>query len=229
MLPRVVTIKSTANHCGVEGTPRDRDGLLNTRLVEFLDELPLYVTIYEKLETQRRRDLRFQLLGLGKQVSSGTRNWVRQDLDYIALWRGMRPCRLMVDSVTFEDSLKCALGIDDERSKVRALCNIRGIGPALASTLLSFTWPENFGFVDHRTWNASRYLRGEFARKYYASVFTIAQLLGYFEVLRNLGEMRSVSSMEIAKALYALDDVKTRDNWREAQFCIERTVSLGRS
>jgi len=217
MLPRVATLRSDAkNDYGVdEDKPRDRDGL-TTRFVEFLGELPFYLTMYEKLESLRKRDLRLQLLDVGKQVRSGTRHWVRQDLDYIALWRGMRPCRLTVDSETFENSLKCALRIEDEQSKVRALCDIRGIGAALASTLLAFTWPENYGFMDYRAWNASRYLKGEFARKYYASVFTIAQLLGYFEMLRNLGEMRGVSAMEITEALCALDVMKTGDNWGNA-------------
>jgi hypothetical protein len=196
-------------HSGVGYTSRQHEFLPASKSERFLREFNLYQVIYEKLETKRRLDLTVHLLETGKQVRYGARTWVRQDLEDIASWKGLRPRMLMMDmnSSNFEGRLESALRIEDEPSRVGSLCDIRGIGPVLVSMVLMFTWPEAYGFMDYHTWNALRYLGFEFPRKDCTSRFTVAQLLTHLGIIRKLGEDKVVSSMEIAKALYALDSV----------------------
>jgi hypothetical protein len=184
----------------------------------FLQEFDLYRAIYEKLETKRRHDLRVRLLDIGKQVKSGSRTWVRQDLDDIASWKGLPLPMLTMqrNSRDFEGCVDGALRIEDEPSRVSAMCDIRGMGPILASTVSMFTWPETCGFMDHHTYNALRFLGFELPRKHYTSRFTIPQLLTYLRIVRSLGGSKHLSSMEIAEALYALDSARTRNNWRDS-------------
>lgn len=196
---------------------RLRESSTVAKCERFLGELSLYRTIYEKLETKRKRDLRVQLLDVGKQVRCGTRTWARHDLDDIASWKGLPPSMLIMekDSRDFEDNLAGALRIEDEPSRVSALCDIRGMGPILASTVSMFTWPDTYGFIDCHTYNALRFLGFEFPRKEYTSRLTINQLLMYLRIIRTLGGSKAVGSMEIAEALYALDNARMKDSWRE--------------
>jgi hypothetical protein len=179
---------------------------------KFLDEFDSYRAIYEKLQTERKRGLSVRLLDVGKQVSCGTRTWTRRDLDQIASWKGLPPPMLVMQrsGLDFERSLDNALRIEDESSRVNALCNIRGMGPILSSAVSMFTWPEIYGFMDYHTSNALRFLGFEFPRKHYTSRFTIHQLLMYLKVIRSLGKAKAVNAMEVAEALYALDRVGTR-------------------
>jgi hypothetical protein len=201
----------------VDDTSCQHDFLTASKSERFLQEFNLYRAIYEKLENKRRLDLMVRLLDIGKQVKCGTKTWVRQDLEDVASWKGLRPPMLMmeVNSSDFEGHLESALRIEDEPSRIGSLCNIRGMGPVLVSTVLMFTWPATYGFMDHHTCNALRYLGFEFPRKHCTSRFTVAQLLTYLRIVRTLGECKAVSAMEIAKALYALDSVRTKNNWRE--------------
>ena len=194
---------------GVEDNPCKQDFSATTKSERFLQELNFYQAIYEKLETKRRLNLTVRLLDTGKQVRYGTRTWVRQDIGDIASWKGL-PARMLMmdmDASDFEGRLESALRIEDETSRVSALCDIRGMGAVLVSVVLMFTWPETCGFMDNHTCNALRYLGFNFPKKYSTSRFTVGQLLAYLRIVRRLGERKAVSSMEIAEALYALDSV----------------------
>jgi len=199
-------------------TLRQRESFAALKSDRFLREFDLYRTIYEKLETERQRGLRVRLLDVGKQVRCGSRGWVRGDLDDMASWKGLPPPMLMMDrnSSEFEGRLESALSIEDEPSRVNALCDIRGMGPILASTVSMFTWPDTSGFIDYHTSNALRFLGYEFPRKHYTSRFTVPQLLTYLRIVRSLGGSKAVSSMEITEALYALDSARTTNKWRDS-------------
>lgn len=188
---------------------QNRLPIIASKRVEFLQNLNFYLATYAKSESALRHGLTVHLVNVGREVRCGARNWSRQDLDDIASWKGLRSRMLMTetDSSELENHLEGALGISDESSRVRALCDVRGIGPILASTLLMFTWPEIYGFMDNRTCNSLRYLGFEFPKKYSASRFTVHQLLTYLRIIRALKEDGRVSAMEIAEALYALDSV----------------------
>lgn len=200
---------------GVEDNPCKQDFSATTKSERFLQELNFYQAKYEKVETERRLNLTVHLLNIGKQVRYGTRTWVRQDLEDIASWKGLHPRMLMMGMNTsdFEGRLESALRIEDEPSRVSALCDIRGMGAVLASVVLMFTWPETYGFMDNHTCNALRYLGFNFPKKYSTSRFTVGQLLAYLRIVRRLGERKAVSSMEIAEALYALDSVSLSSHY----------------
>jgi len=194
---------------GVEDNPCKQAFSATAKSERFLQELNFYQAIYEKWETKRRLNLTVRLLDIGKQVRYGKRTWVRQDLEDIAFWKGLSPRMLMIgmNASDFEGRLESALRIDDEPSRVSALCDIRGMGAVLASVVLMFTWPETCGFMDSHTCNALRYLGFNFPKKYSTSRFTVGQLLAYLRIVRTLREHKAVSSMEIAEALYALDSM----------------------
>jgi len=198
--------------------PRQNGSFTVPESGNFLDQLDIYRSAYEKLETPRKHDLRIQLLDLGKQVRCGTRTWVRQDLDDIAHWKGLPEPMLMIqkNSQDLEDRLAHTLSIVDETSRISALCEIRGMGPILASTLSMFTWPDSCGFLDHHTSNALRFLGYEFPKKHYTSRFTVSQLLTYLRTIRSLADSKIVSPMEIAEALCALDHMRMRNNWLDS-------------
>jgi hypothetical protein len=191
--------------------------LTASRSERFLKEINFYLAIYAKSETELKRDLAVHLLDIGKRVRCRSRIWSREDLDDIASWKGLRPRMLMIkmNSSDFEDRLDSVVRTEDEPSRVKALCGIHGIGPVLASAVLMFTWPENFGFMDNHTCNALRYLGLNFPKKYTTSRFTVGQLLAYLRIVRTLRERKGVSSMEIAEALYALDSLNllSHDMW----------------
>ena len=202
-------------HSSVDDIRRQHEFLTASKSERFSQEFDLYQAIYEKLETKRRLNLTVRLLDIGRQVRNGTRTWVRHDLEDIASWKGLPPRMLMMDmnSSDFEGRLESALRIEDEPSRVSALCDIRGMGPVLASMVLMFTWPETCGFMDNHTCNALRYLGFNFPKKYSTSRFTVGQLLAYLRIVRMLREHKAVSSMEIAEALYALDSVSLSSHY----------------
>lgn len=189
--------------------PTHLNKVLNSQTSAFLQEFDRYEALFRKLETNRRVDLEVRLLDIGKQVRNRTRTWVRQDLLDIASLKGLRPRMLMMkmSSPTFECRLDSALRIEDEPSRIDALCNIRGMRPVLASMVLMFTWPETYGFMDYHTCNALRQLGFDFPRKHCTSKFTVPQLLTYLRYVRRLQEYKGVGAMEITKALYAFDRI----------------------
>jgi len=194
---------------------RQHELLVATRSGKFLDELVYLQSIYEKMETERRHGLRTRLLDIGKQVSCGDRTWHRRDLEDIASWKGLPPNMLTLENPDeFEGHLEKALRIEDETARVNAMCDIRGMGPILVSTVSMFTWPDTFAFMDYHTFNALRFLGFEFPRKHYTNTFTTSQLLAYLRIVRGLRERKGVGSMQIAEALYALDRARTTNSWR---------------
>jgi hypothetical protein len=117
-----------------------------------------------------------------------------------------------MNSSDLEGQLNQAIRMEDETSRIDALCNIQGMGPVLVSMVLMFTWPETCGFMDYHTCNALRELGFEFPRKHSTSRFTVPQLLTYLGIIRSLRECKAVSAMEISEALYALDSINTKSN-----------------
>lgn len=47
---------------------------------------------------------------------------------------------------------KCALEADEDENKVRSLTQIKRVGPAIASVILTFYDPQNYGILDIHVW-----------------------------------------------------------------------------
>jgi len=183
----------------------------------FLREFDSYYAVYELLETKRKFDLTMRLLDIGRQVREGNRSWVMSDLEDIARWKGLQPPMLVIkkSAPDIDRLLQGAFGIENEEARIGALCTIQGIGPVLASTILMFTWPENCGFMDYHTWNSLRCLSFDLSKKHCTSRFTVPQLSAYLRIIRLLGENKRRFTMDVVKALYALDNTKIRKKWKE--------------
>jgi hypothetical protein len=185
-------------------------------LEEFLRNFDIYRIVCQKMETVEKSAVAVHLLDIGRKVACGTRFWTRQDLDCVARWKGLRPAMLAIkrSELEIEALLAGALRVDDEETRIKRLCKIRGIGFVFASAVLMFTWPETYGFIDYSTCNALNYLGFEFPKKYCGSKFTVSQLSTYFRLVRRLARDRGTSAMEMAKALQALENKRTKTTWQ---------------
>lgn len=52
------------------------------------------------------------------------------------------------DDTTIKELSKCAFNTGNDDIRIKHLCNIKGIGPAVASAILTFYDPKNFGVFD---------------------------------------------------------------------------------
>jgi len=91
---------------------------------------------------------------------------------------------------------KFAFSIDDDRTRIKLLCTIDGVGSALASTLLTFYDPNNYGVFDIHAW---RELFGKEAN----SLFTNDRnVLRFFGRLRDIARENKMPCRDVEKALF---------------------------
>jgi len=184
---------------------------------DFIRDFSVYRAIYDELEATKEPCLVLRLLDVGKQVKGGTRSWTTSDLQDIIRWKRLQPLMPRIQNGTsdIEERLENASRIRDEEAAVEALCNIRGIGPALASILLTLTFPEKYAPLDCHTWNALSHLGFDLQKRPNSGgSFTVSELARYLRIIRKLARDTSSTPWEAAKALYALDKVKTRTKWQ---------------
>jgi len=94
---------------------------------------------------------------------------------------------------------KLAFHIKDDKKRVELLCTIDGIGTALASTILTFFDPANYGVFDIHAWR-------ELFKKEPKSLFSDKKnVIRFFERLRQLSRKNELSCREIEKALFKIN------------------------
>jgi hypothetical protein len=193
---------------------------------DFLGGFDTYRAVYEQLETRKRRPLAPHLLDIGKRVNQSIRSCTKSDLkNIVRLKRMHRLIPKIENAPNIEERLEHALRIQDEQARIEALCRIPGIGPVLASAILTFTSPETYGLLDCHAWNALRFLGFHLPKKDASSgTFTISELLEFLRIIRKLAKEKTTTPSEVHKALHALDRVRTNKRWnrqkRKVQLCI---------
>ena len=81
------------------------------------------------------------------------------------------------DDFVIERLTELAFYVQDDRLRLKLLTTINGVGPSMASVILTFFDPENYGVLDFHVW------RGLFGE--YKTVFSNSDCLKFFEKLRS--------------------------------------------
>jgi hypothetical protein len=108
-----------------------------------------------------------------------------------------------------------AFKVQEEKGKIQALCEIRGIGPVLASVILESMSPEIHGALNYHAWNALRLLSFSLPKKRAShDSFKVHELLKYLEIVRMLARERGTTPAQMGRALYAFDKAVTDKRWK---------------
>lgn len=202
-----------------------------SRFDAFLRDFERYTELFDKNEKEdsKMHQLTLDLQEIGSQVRNGIRSWTTPDLKRIVEWKGLNRVGPRITNRTRNPGtdvnklLKFALSIREERLKIEILNLIHGVGPALASTLLTFTNPKNYGVIDYHAWNALHSLGKDLVRKKItvkkfgfkeSGVFTVPELLDYLSVIRKLAKTKNTTARNVDKALFAYDKVNRTRQWR---------------
>jgi hypothetical protein len=127
-----------------------------------------------------------------------------------------------------------ALRLQDEESRIEDLCRIPGVGPVVASVLLTLTFPERYAPLDSHAWSALFRLGfGLRKRPYSGGGYTAHELFRYTRIVRSLAKSMHTLPWDMAKALHAGDKVGTETKWKSEFDLIKLTssssVSFGKS
>jgi hypothetical protein len=181
------------------------------------------------MQMARETTIVLELLEVGKQVRQGIRRWTKSDLGNILRWKHMHSLmpRIVRETPDIEIRLAHALCVQDEESRMEALCRIRDIGPALASVLLTLTFPKRYAPLDHHAWNGLCRLGFELARKPFSGGgYSIAELMRYEKIVVTLARMANTTPWDVAKALHALDQVSLKTKWKREFDSLKSLFSL---
>ena len=85
------------------------------------------------------------------------------------------------------------LGLESDSYKVNSLCALHGVGPALASTILAFYDPVNYGVFDIHVWR-------EFFGKEPENLFTPSNCLKLLTEMRKLSNKFQLNVRVVEKA-----------------------------
>ena len=144
--------------------------------------------------------------------------WTKSNLELIARWKQLHPLmsRIERNDHEVEGRLREAYSIRQEDARIDLMCRIPGIGPVLASLLLTLTHPENYAPLQLHAWNALADLGFNVTRKDSSGGgFTPAEFSRYLEIVRNLANEANTTPWEISRALHAVNKVKTTKKWRK--------------
>jgi hypothetical protein len=180
---------------------------------EFRGDLATLGALYDKLENNSLIEIP-SLLRRGMQVQRGMAAWTKHDLEGIIRWKKIQSLMPRIDT-SIELRLAQAFMLQDEESRVEVLCRIPGIGPVLASVLLTLTSPEKYAPLDSHTWNALSRLGFELRKRPFSGGgYTVHELLRYIRIVRSLAKSMNTLPWDVAKALHALDKVNTKTKWK---------------
>lgn len=183
-----------------------------------------FCDLYDRLEGTRLVGVP-SLLRRGKQVQHGMAAWTKHDLEEIVRWRKIQSLRPKIDA-NIELSLAHAFMLQDEESRIDVLCRIPGIGPVLASVLLTLTYPEKYAPLDSHTWNTLSRLGFELRKRQFSGGgYTVHELVRYIRIVRSLAKSMNTQPWDMAKALHAFDKMNTKTKWKSEFDLIKLTSS----
>jgi hypothetical protein len=191
---------------------------LTQETVSFLSEFQLYRALFDKLDSPTASSQTSRLLNIGREVRQGSRMWTKSHLELIARWKLLHPLmsRIKRNDQQVEGRLREAYSIREEDARIDFMCRTPGIGPVLASLILTLTYPQNYAPLELHAWNALADLGFDFTRKDSSGGgFTPAEFSRYLEIVRNLANEANTTPWEISKGLHAINKVKTTKKWRK--------------
>lgn len=190
------------------------EAFISPSLERFQRALDSYCAVYEKLEGWRDPELARSLLDKGRRVRKGKVSWTKSDVKRIVYWKRLQLLMGRIEESGIESRLADAFRIQDEVGRIEALCGIPGVGPAIASTLLALTYPEEYAALDNHAWSALCRLGFDLPSKPFSGgAYTIAELMRYEKILVTLSRMANATPWDVAKALHALDQISLKTKW----------------
>jgi hypothetical protein len=105
-----------------------------------------------------------------------------------------------VDPDLIEDATKKAFALSGDSAKLGQLRRIKGVGGAVASVILTFYDPDNYGVIDIHSW------RELFGGK--KQVFNKSDFIRFTQTLRQLARTHSLSARDVEKALFRKNRVE---------------------
>jgi hypothetical protein len=190
---------------------------LTQETASFLSEFQVYRALFDKLDSPTASSRTSRLLNIGREVRLGSRMWTKSHLELIAHWKQLHPLMLRIEMSDreVEGRLREAYSIREEDTRIDFMCRTPGIGPVLASLILTLTYPENYAPLELHAWNALADLGFNVTRKENSGGgFTPAEFSRYLEIVRNLANEANTTPWEISKGLHAINKVKTTKKWR---------------
>lgn len=141
---------------------------------------------------------------------------IKDDLREILRWKFQGQLKgrgeYKVKKLEKEDALKIrklseqALKIHDDRERIKLLAQIREVGPAIASVILTFYDPQNYGVFDIHVW---RELFGEEPKDLFNK--NKDYYLRVLNELRKLAKKHNLSARMIEKALFEKNKVESKN------------------
>ena len=190
---------------------------------DFQSHFASFGALYDRLENGSTFEIP-DLLRRGRQVQRGMAAWTKHDIEDIVRWKRIQSLMPRIDE-NIELRLAQALKLQDEERRIEDLCRIPGVGPVLASVLLTLTFPERYAPLDNHAWNALSRLGFELRKRPYSGGgYTAHELFRYTRIVRSLAKSMDTLPWDMAKALHALDKVDTETKWK-SEFDLIRFTS----
>lgn len=101
-----------------------------------------------------------------------------------------------IDGLFVKNLSKLALKTDDEETRIKLFCVIKGVGTSLTSVILAFYDPNNYGIMDIHSW---RELFGKEPKDLFTSN---KHLIRFLSKLRQISRKVNLPCRDIEKALY---------------------------
>lgn len=190
----------------------------------FQSDFASFGALYDRLENDSPFEIP-NLLRRGRQVQRGMAAWTKHDLEEIVRWRRIQSLMPKIDE-NIKFRLAQALRVQDEESRIEDLCRIPGVGPVLASVLLTLTFPEKYAPLDNHAWNALFCLGFDIRKRPYSGGgYTAHELFRYTRIVRALAKSMDTLPWDMAKALHAWDKVSTETKWKSEFDLVKLTSS----
>jgi hypothetical protein len=182
----------------------------------FLENFNIYCTLYLRLMTTDKSAVHSEAFSGGKQPNKRVASWTKRDLEDLLRSKRLHQFFPKIDGTrNLEKDLTHAFRIQQEKARIESLCEIPGIGPVLASVLLESMYPEMYGALNSRAWNALRLLSFNLPRKRVnCDGFAVHELLRYLEIIRKLAKEMGTTPEQMEKALYAYDKTVADKRWK---------------
>ncbi|MFG1428998.1 hypothetical protein [Roseixanthobacter glucoisosaccharinicivorans] len=128
------------------------------------------------------------------------------DLFEIAKIKSARRPKLVYSNEkgAIEKITRFAFSEDNETTKLRILCALNGVGPGVASAVLAWTRPEQYGVIDVRAWRALHHFNMQGFESSKATI-KIEDWDIYLRTIRIISNMAGRTPQEVDLWLYHFD------------------------
>ena len=137
----------------------------------------------------------------------------KEEFIKICKWKSPRPTKYYMKNSeeNIKEITKRAFSLKYEKKKMELLDSLNGVGVRVASAILTVIYPDKYGIIDVRAWNALRNLgiiKGPEKRKNY---FSFNDWYRYLKIIKHIAEKNKTTPRKIDLTLYSFDKKTTTD------------------